>query len=193
MEYLQSTGLQWIDTGVFHDFANAVRFKMAMPNIKRRSYISVYAAYNGEATRCTRIIYTQNANSGDILVYHGSVAGSQGVKMTPPVSGHIVFGAWLEGYTSNSGYYINGASGTANPGTPGIASVTMKLFYSNSTGPAYAEGSKFAYFKIDNQIDLVPVRFTNEQGQSEGAMYDKVSKQLFRNQGTGSFQYGNDI
>lgn len=41
--------------------------------------------------------------------------------------------------------------------------------------------------------DAVPVRFTNEQGQSEGAMYDKVSKQLFRNKGTGSFVIGPDV
>ena len=40
--------------------------------------------------------------------------------------------------------------------------------------------------------DLIPVRFTNENGQSEGAMYDKVTKQLFRNKGTGSFVIGPD-
>ena len=37
-----------------------------------------------------------------------------------------------------------------------------------------------------------PVRFTNGLGQSEGAMYDRVSGQLFRNSGTGAFNYGND-
>lgn len=41
--------------------------------------------------------------------------------------------------------------------------------------------------------DFIPVRFTNELGQSEGAMYDRVSGQLFRNQGTGAFLYGRDI
>ena len=41
--------------------------------------------------------------------------------------------------------------------------------------------------------DFIPVRFTNEQEVSEGAMYDKVSKQLFRNQGTGTFVIGPDI
>ena len=40
--------------------------------------------------------------------------------------------------------------------------------------------------------DWVPVCFTNELGQSEGAMCDRVSGQLFRNQGTGVFGYGND-
>lgn len=38
----------------------------------------------------------------------------------------------------------------------------------------------------------IPVRFTNENGQSEGAMYDRVSGQLFRNQGSGSFVIGPD-
>ena len=41
--------------------------------------------------------------------------------------------------------------------------------------------------------DFIPVRFTNELGQSEGAMYDRVSKKLFRNQGTGSFVTGPDV
>lgn len=41
--------------------------------------------------------------------------------------------------------------------------------------------------------DFVPVRFTNEYGLAEGAMYDRVSGQLFRNQGTGSFIIGPDV
>ena len=40
--------------------------------------------------------------------------------------------------------------------------------------------------------DFQPVRFTNELGESEGAMYDRVSGELFRNAGTGAFNYGND-
>lgn len=42
-------------------------------------------------------------------------------------------------------------------------------------------------------IDLLPVRFTNELNETEGAMYDLVSGELFRNQGTGSFIIGPDI
>ena len=40
--------------------------------------------------------------------------------------------------------------------------------------------------------DFIPVRFTNEQGVSEGAMYDRVTKRLFRNAGTGAFVIGPD-
>ena len=41
-------------------------------------------------------------------------------------------------------------------------------------------------------LDLTPVRFTNENGVSEGAMFDRVSGQLFRNSGTGAFIIGPD-
>lgn len=40
--------------------------------------------------------------------------------------------------------------------------------------------------------DMIPVRFTNELGQSEGAMYDRVSCNLFGNAGTGQFILGPD-
>ena len=41
-------------------------------------------------------------------------------------------------------------------------------------------------------FDAIPVRFTNENGVSEGAMYDRVSGNLFRNAGTSSFIIGPD-
>lgn len=49
-------------------------------------------------------------------------------------------------------------------------------------------------FSVDNTIlgSFIPVRFTNEDGVSEGAMYDKVSGRLYRNAGTGAFVIGPD-
>jgi hypothetical protein len=54
--------------------------------------------------------------------------------------------------------------------------------------------------------DMIPVRFTSEQGVSEGAMYDRANPTvgmnpdgsprtdgLYRNRGTDAFLYGNDI
>ena len=56
--------------------------------------------------------------------------------------------------------------------------------------------TKYYYISIivDGKLvrDLIPVRFTNENGESEGAMYDKVSGQLYRNAGTGAFIIGPD-
>ncbi len=193
VEYLESMGLQWIDTGIFHNYENAVRFKLRMPGFI--TYVGPYADYVNENTRCTRMIYS--ANNSNILLYHGSVAGSQGVVVS--ISSNII-----EGYTSVSGYVVNGVAASANPGTPGVATRTMKLFYSNANGPNAANGARIWYFKIDNQIDLIPVRFTNELGQSEGAMYDRLgtggmnpdgsprTDGLYRNRGTGAFVFGPD-
>ena len=49
----------------------------------------------------------------------------------------------------------------------------------------YQDGTKL--------LDWIPVRFTNENGETEGAMYDLVSQSLFTNQGTGSFVIGPDV
>ena len=53
----------------------------------------------------------------------------------------------------------------------------------------------FAYFTDKNKTfirNFIPVRFLNESGEWEGAMYDSVTKQLFRNSGTGNFIIGPD-
>ena len=53
---------------------------------------------------------------------------------------------------------------------------------------------RIVMYEYDSMVtDMIPVRFTNELGQSEGAMYDRVSGQLFRNSGTGAFGFGTDI
>ena len=57
------------------------------------------------------------------------------------------------------------------------------------------KGTKIFGFGCTNttmDVYLIPVRFTNENGVSEGAMYDRVSGQLFRNAGTGSVIIGPD-
>ncbi len=57
-------------------------------------------------------------------------------------------------------------------------------------------GSRIYWVNIqcgDKELDLVPVRFTNEEGISEGALYDYISGKLFRNAGLGSFIIGPDL
>jgi hypothetical protein len=78
---------------------------------------------------------------------------------------------------------------------------TLKVFAmdatSSSSGPTISSND----YKIARMVftikgatvrDYHPVRFTNANGVAEGAMYDRVSGQLFRNAGTGSFTIGAD-
>ena len=76
------------------------------------------------------------------------------------------------------------------------ATIPIYLFAgSGSAGPSKCRISSFDITDIATEtklLDIVPVRFTNELNQSEGAMYDRVSGQLFRNAGTGAFTIGPD-
>ena len=99
---------------------------------------------------------------------------------------------------------------TARSGTIIVNGITFSTPLFNFTTPhsiclfceytigTYGNFGRFRYrswsAKYDGVFvsDLIPVRFTNENGVSEGAMYDRVSGQLFRNAGTGAFIIGPD-
>ena len=66
-------------------------------------------------------------------------------------------------------------------GSVPASKITARLFYVQ----AVANGELV--------LDMVPVRFTNESGISEGAMYDRVSGRMFLNSGTGVFAVGDDL
>lgn len=63
--------------------------------------------------------------------------------------------------------------------------------------PGAGANDRIYYLVIEDDlgntvIDLIPVRFRNESGLKEGALYDRISGKLFRNSGTGSFIIGPD-
>ena len=49
------------------------------------------------------------------------------------------------------------------------------------------------YYKGELLYDFTPIRYKNEDNRWEGAMYNNVTGELFRNQGTGEFIFGRDI
>lgn len=92
---------------------------------------------------------------------------------------------------------INDLEGRLSFQLSGYYDLPWFLFARNHLGnPQWLCDEKmyFARFYTDDELvlDLIPVRFTNENGVSEGAMYDRVSGQLFRNAGTGAFIIGPD-
>lgn len=70
----------------------------------------------------------------------------------------------------------------------------FQIFKTNNTNPCigFRLGAMSCLLSGTMLFDIIPVRFTNELGEPEGAMYDKVSGQLFRNAGTDKFLVGAD-
>lgn len=98
-----------------------------------------------------------------------------------------------ECYMQMDGAYLQpsiiGSNSLGNKGELGV-------FFNRGEKPFYSRGCScgFLFIKVGEIIarDFIAVRFTNENGVSEGAMYDRVSGELFRNAGTGAFIIGPD-
>lgn len=121
---------------------------------------------------------------------------------------------WRFGQTISAGFHtyetiIKGASecymqmdgADLQPSTIGSNSLGNKgelgIFFNRGVGARfYSKGCScgFLFMKVGEMIarDFIAVRFTNESGVREGAMYDRVSGELFRNAGTGAFIIGPD-
>lgn len=188
VEYLESTGTQYIDTGIY-----------AVNNIiVEGSVIPVdYTAINTPRM----IIGTDYTGSGWTFVIRQPYDAGRNCLQ-------VMFGGW---WTSNPCYagvltsfrydregrifVVNGKNMTTN--SPSDFSQHKILIGKNmSQGFSKLPSLKTAHIKIhigDNPVrDFIPVRFTNENGEDDGAMFDKVSGQLFVNAGTGSFIIGPD-
>lgn len=189
VEYLESTGTQWIDTGLICD-------------IKRIVEVDIYHNYDG-------------LNEGQLIVGGRVITGTGYYYKASTRS--VYNSQYLEASilltSSNNASIPNGRStiimnddclvdvnGTKYGNVVRESRTTTDTFhllqhpdisaYKGFVGRLY--GCSISTIEGDVLIDLIPVRFTNELGQSEGAMYDKVSGELFLNQGTGSFIYGPD-
>lgn len=181
VEYIESTGTQWIDTGI--------------------------ALSNASLADITWVVEVTNFNDGCMGVYGQSQTASMYVNFYASKfymrnmrtnGGNF---AGVSGFNtirfSGGTSYLNGTAVETDIPLNTNPTYSMFLFAYNRSGVVRgfckARVSSFTVKVGDVLIaDFITVRFTNEQGVSEGAMYDRVSGELFRNQGTGAFIIGND-
>ena len=200
VEYLESsdTDIQWIDTGLVPAYTWTIEGKyqrQGASGYNAGDYNVLFGGnFDGDAEHSCYGVYSHGPwltkFDFDNKLYAGVLfqwdEGNPGVydKSEQTLS------------MDASAVSINGVSKppSARDGTSVIrSSETFKLFNVLTTK---ANWTRIWYCKIvdgSNIVrDMIPVRFTNEQGVSEGAMYDRVSGQLFRIVGTGAFTIGPD-
>lgn len=166
VEYLESTGTQWIDTELdyFADFEIGIRLRASVAN----------KALGTSATMCME---RYNAGNPYWQLKVNDVAYTSDTSITDY---HVM--AWRENVFTADGVTVRTV---ANPFAPGA----MVLF---GVGGKYFPNMIYACKLWDSNgipvRDFIPVRVG-----TEGAMYDRVTKQLFRNAGSRSFLYGDDV
>lgn len=184
VEYIQTQGKQWIDTEYAPNSVMPVfelvgmcpyntSFYMGMRNSIDAFWIGVRNLNNSYGSLFCRI--NSNTSEGKNSSYY---------------------------YATNFFVRSTGTSLISNNLTIPIPDVDLSrntqnlLIFSNGDSNS-SRGVKVKSFQMweDNILvrDMIPVRFLNSSGLDEGAMYDRVSGKLLKNQGTGTFVVGPDV
>lgn len=188
VKWLESTGSQYIDTGVSaYNAVVGTEIKFQSTTTQHDKW--VFGIFNGSLGNSYNYLI---GSYGGWNVFLGS-AGQLKPGYSVDTNEHIVR-INIDGKTQFDNVVL--LNSPTSMTYTGDFSSSLWVFMTHRTGNGgpynnYYMTSKVFYCKIyrDGVLvrDFIPVRFTNELNQSEGAMYDKVSGQLFRNQGTGSF------
>ena len=186
IEYLESTGTQWIDVpvdvsaGQYFEVSGEAIFKydgntrgMVFASNVARQFEGNFYSYN--ATN-NRIIYASIIGS---VATNGGWIGQAGQTNTFKVS--------TLGVTRNEEFLEN-----VRPITTGFSTLRLMAGYAGVSEFSNSYNFPVQHIKVvvGNRVvfDAIPVRVG-----TVGYLYDRVSGQLFGNQGTGAFVLGPDV
>lgn len=189
VEYLESTGTQWIQTDWIADLTKDFRIsgRCGFATTQRGMLMSAYS--NNDQSNMSIELY--NNLRFRVYCHADTIVYAPGVSVGDMFAFDIM-------YQSSDGLMTATANGVTRTGVVQSAyrrlnSLAMRIGADYRNMFLYGMFGSIRVENPDLVCDFIPVRFTNENNQSEGAMYDKVTKQLFRNQGTGDFVIGPDM
>ena len=185
VEYLESTGTQWIDTGILVDWNTRVESKFRITqepttNVYKWFFASRDVDIAGAGFGC-------GWNFSKLFI--SDYGGNRFISDVQPTVGNYAVVKNKNTCTINSLVLTNTASQFLLSHTLpifGLISANGSMLY--ETIP-YASCSKFRVYSDDTLVrDFIPVRV----GQV-GYMYDRVTRKIFGNAGTGAFKIGPDV
>lgn len=176
IEYLESTGTQYINTGHVlknTDIVDVTYDRMTVGWVfgSRASSGSQYSAITNEDNGSS----TYNIRYGNTILYTTS----------PQPSGTVTV------HIESGNTKVNGSTVSTTAYGSSFYSGNCYLFTINNNGTAYSGTygtNRIRRFSIQGACDMIPVRIGNI-----GYMFDKVTGKMFGNSGTGNFILGPDI
>ena len=187
VEYIASTGTQYIDTGFKHNQNTRLLADMDFqPSV---AYVTPFGSWGGANTSPQKRFGAQiNANNNGINLYYGSRA-SQAINTPATYTGRKTWDFNKNVFT------IGGTSKTFSAQTFQSQFNDYIFGLSSYTGTFYGGANMKLYsFKIyDNGTlvrDFVPCY---KKYNGEGGLYDTVNNVFYENKGTGEFQKGPEV
>lgn len=182
VEYLESTGTQWIDTGIKRNRDDEFFVDFQFPNQTQSQEHSTVYGY--EINSIDRFMFRRFGTFG----FYGYT--NTGFLSIAPfdTERHRCFAQCGVGFSFDGVFTINKyQNGDASSNMFLFACATSNDTYAN----AFGEVRIFSYYQKrngDKIIDLIPVL----DREMRPAMYDRVTGKLFYNKGTGEFLIGPD-
>lgn len=175
IEYLESSGIQYIDTGILPQDNEIIKVTFQFVGLQ------------------SNIIFGSRISSGGGKITIGS--GSSGTQIYAALGN--AYNPVISSFDQNehtvildtgTGYASIDNNTPVNVGVFSETNLQYYLFACNQNGSLqFLSTAKIKYLKIGNRMELIPVRVG-----SVGYMLDLVSKQLLGNNGTGDFTLGPD-
>ena len=183
VEYIESTGTQYIDTGYKTKANSTVDICMAGSEFQSGKYL--FGSVGSSEDSLIRCLLYNTTSYGDIFSLQ---VGVYGVQADGYISYDTNYHRYLitptEGYIDNVHY---SHTRTDNEDR------SFYIFSFNTSGTLNYSKAKFKYCKIyegDTLVrDLIPVIDENNVGY----LYDKTSHIMYENKGTGDFLYGEKL
>jgi len=190
VEYLESTGTQWIDTGVTYSASSSYVIE-TRARFRSQPSVNTYVGWDAGGA------FGWMAQNG-LNKWNNGAAGTSALLAAPyDVNADMTLD--IRAGTNTLSYFTISGYGTISRAHASLAAYAMSngypLFARASQGVVEGRAIIYDYAKIykDGVLvhDLIPVR-VGSGASAVGYMYDRVSAQLFGNNGTGAFTIGPD-
>lgn len=186
IEYLESSGTQYIDSGIECTSDLSVKFKFMVPSNSN-------SAICGGISTLSSGYFRHHASPFQNNFYWIQANNKSSSSISTSWSTYTWYEVDIDAV--NGTYSINNSSGTFTPiSTLRTTGNSFGLFGRIGGGSIALQtrSCRIAYFKLlkNGRLlrDFIPVK-----SEQVGYLYDKVSGELFGNSGTGSFTLGNDV
>lgn len=183
LEYIESTGTQYIDTGIS---GNNDELKLECEFIITEipgDWSNIYGNYVNENSNSFRLVINGNTHNGFFTSNTQTRQGQIGYSFQTNTK-YTIESSYLKSIINSTTYnYSQKIIGDEN-------NTTILLFNSSTISGFLGTPIKLYSFKIyDNEVlvrDFIPIK----DDTGHGALYDKVTQQIFYNSGTGVFICG---
>lgn len=191
LKYLQSTGTQWIDTGVYPTQLTEAEYRCAVTgsvaNVDSHLFGSRLSA-NSEAFDLAYMNMTPSNGIEKFRFIHGTTTTQETTtSMTPSqiANPHTY-------YMSGTSFKVDGSERLSFTTASFTGSYSLWLFGVNNAGSLHNQVRAQRVYKCIIWDNGVPVRDfypALRKSDNKPGMYDRITKQFFTNQGTGDFNY----